>query len=192
MLEKPRKRIKRPRRKVLVAVAEGLREIEAHFEWEGFSEVADKQSQGIPERVVIQAGESGAKAEDGELVEPDGSSEGEETQPEESEESYDDFESEEEPEGESVFQREEIEVAIDLFVTHLIEEEIIEEPENLEHIFGALFGEDHEITEAVKAFEEHIKGYFGAIAHEDMNKAFGNLTHIRDILEKEMARHAKN
>jgi hypothetical protein len=181
-----------PSRIVLALVAEALEDISSQFEWEGFSERAEKSQQEIP-GLTTQAKDDGPTTQSNEarVYDKDASPEGEGTQTEEADESPDGFGSDDDDEaGPSVFEREGIEVAIDLFVTKLIGEKIISEPESLESIFGELFGEDHEITEAACAFDEHVKGYFGAIAYGDMDIAFQNLVRIRDILAKEIT-HAK-
>jgi hypothetical protein len=185
VLKKTRKRIKHPKREVLKAVCEGLEEIEGHFEWEGFSNISEE----IPHKMEINPAGTPTKPSAQVEVVSVADAEEEEVEPEADE---DGFDSDEDSSGNAIFQREDIEVAIDLFVTHLIHEEIIEEPATLEDVFVGLFGEDHPVIDSVRTFEEHIKGYFGAIAHEDMNIAFGNLAEIRAIVEKEMARHAKN
>src|SRR5258708_33652744 len=94
-----------------------------------------------------------------------------------------------------IFQREEIEVAIDVFLSELARERVIPKYEHgkspsLEGIFEKIFGEKHKIIEAVQAFEEHIEGYFDLVGYEDVRIAFAELSKIRDILDEELANDA--
>lgn len=103
------------------------------------------------------------------------------------EESEDDYEDEESG-GVQTFEREDIEVAIDVFITEL-------KPDahpSLENIFVSIFGDDHEIIKLIQQFEEDIEGYFDVIGYDDMKSAYGQVLEIRAILDREMARHAEN
>ena len=172
MLAGEQKQVRHPRRRVLEAISEGLREIEACFELFGFSASEEESTQEEPSQ--------------------------EESKEEEQEEDYeDDYGEDEYSEEPAVYQREDIEVAIDLFISHLVREKVIREIKrggqpSLVGIFERIFGEGHEIIEKVRTFEEHIEGYFGAIGPDDMNSAYGELSEIRNIIKTEMDRHAEN
>lgn len=175
---KRRKRILHPPKAVVEVIAAGLKEIEAHFEWEGFPP------------------NSGTEAESqNQDSEPDDNTEEDDLNPDQ-EVSDDDGDTEEGYGGNAVFEREDIEVAIDVFLSRLVEDELIkkikrDEQLSLSEVFERYFGEDHELTEAAQAFEEHIKGYFGEIAYEDMQQAYGELSSIRGMIDIEINRHAQ-
>jgi hypothetical protein len=156
---KNRKSIKRPKREVLTEILDGLREIEAHFEMEGFARNEIK-----PEE------------------EPQA-----ETPEEEDDEYGEDFS------GPSAFDREDIEVAIDVFISHLVQTAVIKKQEHrgrhpLSDIIQDLFGEDHAISTMTLSFEEHIKGYFDLVCYDDMQKAYFELSNIRDLIQAEVAK----
>lgn len=182
MLGKKQKRVRHPRRKVLDVIAEAFREIEACYELLGFSANQDEE---LPpdEQQPNNEGEQDAKDADY----PDYLDHENDT-----EQDYDT-----EPEGgPTVYQREEIEVAVDVFISELVHQKLIPKPPadskgpSLAEVFQGFFGEDHKIVELAKEFEDHIEGYFGAIGFDEMSSAYGNVLAIRDILNKEMQLHA--
>jgi len=154
---KARKAMRRPPRKILGALLDGLAEIKANWELEGFPTSNVESPQEEPQ------GE-GAEV-DGE----DGDSE--------------DF-------GPSVFDREDIEIAIDVFISHLVQEGIIRklgpsERPSLSDIVERFFSEDHEISKKAREFEEHIKGYFDLVGYDDMQQAYGLLLEMTGMIQTE-------
>jgi hypothetical protein len=170
VLVKKQRGVRRAPREVLETLSEALKEIEAHFEMMGFSRHKGD---------VFQGDAPKPGPEDGKHEEP-----------------YEDDYGEDEDEGRvAAFQREEIEVAIDVFISSLVQENVIRKyPRNkqpsLENVFEKIFGENHEIIKPVQVFEEHIEGYFDLIGYEDMEIAFAELTDIRDIIDKEIESYA--
>ncbi len=91
---------------------------------------------------------------------------------------------------ESSFDRVEVEIAIDTFISRLIRRKLIpkdDEPGSLYELFMTLWGEEHEATLLAQRFEHHIKGYFGFIPYDDMRAAYSELLEIQEVLEKELA-----
>lgn len=171
MLIKKQGNVRHPSRRVLEALSGAFREIEAHFELLGFTPEE-------PESISVEAPEEPGEEED--LEEPD----------EEYEVEYVD----EDESGGGVYQREEIEVAIDIFISELIDEKVIKQPKNekapsLVSVFERIFGEDHEIVKLIHEFDDNIEGYFGAISYDDMKSACGNVFAIRGIINKELAKY---
>lgn len=156
----------------LEALSEAFKEIEAYFELNGFF-----QSEEAPQK----------EAENEEP--PPGEVQNEE---EEQEEEYDIYYDEDEDAGGvEVFQREDVEVAIDVFISSLVGKKVFRirsgSHPSLDYVFEKIFGEDHEIIKLVAEFDEHIEGYFGAIGYDDMRSAYGEVLAIRDIINKEIA-----
>ncbi len=107
-------------------------------------------------------------------------------EPVEAEEEYgdEDFDEGEYTDG---YDREEIEVAIDEFLSTLLRANIIRKSKSgkepsFADVFRRLFGQDHEITAKAQSFEEYIKGYFGWIAPEDMRIAHETFLEIQEIV----------
>jgi hypothetical protein len=189
MLGRKPKRIRRPRREILERLSEAFREIEAHFELLGFSSPEEEE----PQHAEAQAQRSETKKEAAEAQEVE-EHEVEEYDGEEGEE-LDDRYGEDEV-GASVYDREEIEVAIDVFISELVREGLMPEPRprttpDIADVFEKFFGEDHEIIKLARDLDEHIEGYFGAIGYDDMNAAYGEVMGIRDIIQKEIQRYAQ-
>src|SRR5438045_3607075 len=162
MLAKKQVRSRRPKKEVLTALSRALEEIEAYFEMWGFSLGKAENQPQLP-------------FENPELQDEKSSEEKPEEQ-EAREDSDDLYGGDDDSGGEPVFDREEIEVAIDLFLSTLVQEKVIPKyPGNklptLEQVFQRIFGEDHEIIKVVHDFEEHIEGYFDVIGHDDMETA---------------------
>lgn len=170
MLVKEQTGVRHPRKEVLEAVSGALEEIEASFEMMGFS-----------------SGKGEAFQEEAPKVQPENK---------EYDETYgDEYGADEGNGGVEVFQREHIEVAIDVFLSRLVQERVIKkykrkQQPSLEDIFEHVFGENHEIIKPVQIFEEHIEGYFDLIGYEDMELAFGELADIRRIIDKELDQYA--
>jgi hypothetical protein len=167
-------RLRRPSIRVLRAISAGLEEIRDHFAWEGISS-DDNSSSG--DESLAQPRE--ASPEDDATVE------------DEAEEESTKDEDYEEPYYLKTFDREQIEIAIDTFLSHLARKRLIPKPKPhklaaFSDIFEKFFGEEHEITETARSFEEHIKGYFGLIDYENMSTAYGELLEIQRFLAKEL------
>jgi hypothetical protein len=110
-----------------------------------------------------------------------------EAQNEDDEEQYDDYE---EISGPSAVDREEIEVAIDVFLSHLVSVGMIKESKlgeapSFSAVFEGFFGEDHEIAKTARDFEENIEGYFDYVSYDDLNKAYGDLMEMQRIIAQE-------
>lgn len=141
-------------------IGEGLGEIAAHFEFSGFSNGAEIETE--EERPVTEDAES-------------------DTDSEEDDDSDD--------HGTDYFDREEIEVAIDAFISHLLSEKLIRKSNSgklpsFSEVFEKFFGKGHEITAKAESFEDYIKGYFGWISPEDMRSAHGEFVEIQEIVEE--------
>ncbi len=181
MLAKKRRGRRQPTKKTLEALSEALKEIEAYFEMVGFSH---RKKDDVPQLPFENVEPQNKKA----LEEEPDESEAEENAEEETEDGYDE---DDDSSGGSVFDREEIEVAIDVFLSELVQEGILPKyPRNklptLAGTFERIFGEDHPIIKTVQSFEEHIEGYFDVVGYEDMEIASNQLTEIRDMINKEL------
>jgi hypothetical protein len=154
-----KKRTRHPNDQQLETIAEAFREIEAYFELLGFSRNPGEES-------------SEEQQENGE------------------EDRGEDWVFDHDADhGPGVYQREEIEVAIDVFISELVREDLLPKPSlgkepSLQDVFERLFDDDHKIVELAKQFDEHIEGYFGAISYDDMNSAHWAVLGIHDILTK--------
>jgi hypothetical protein len=170
MLVGKKKRTPRPSAAKVEAVSEALKEIEAHFEMMGFSS---------NEKVAVQEEIPDMLPEDEESEDAD------ETE----------YPGDEDQGGSATFDREEIEVALDVFMSHLVREKIINKYKrgklpSLSGVFQDIFGDKHSVIKPVKLFEEHIEGYFDVVGYEDMEIAFNELASIRAIIDKELNAHA--
>jgi hypothetical protein len=164
------KTVRSPGKRAISAIADGLEEIGAHFQFVGFGNGADKPAEDL-------ASEASS----------------EEDQPEEDSSEEDDFDADDDDDGYSGFStydREEIEVAIDEFISTLIANGILRKSKSgklpsFSGVFERVFGKDHEISKMARQFEEYIEGYFGAIDYDDMRAAYSEFQEIRDFLNKE-------
>lgn len=151
------------RTKALTAIGNALEEIEAYFELNGFG--------------PIETGAAGGASEE------DGSEADEEQT----------FESDDESSSSWSFDREDIEVAIDVFISRLSDEHIIPKPTlrdkpSLLSVLERFFGRKHEVLEIARSFEKNIKGYFDIVSYDAMAEAHGDLLQIRDIIKRELKR----
>lgn len=92
-----------------------------------------------------------------------------------------------------IFDSEEIEVAIGVFLSNLVRDRILPKyPENnaptFAEAFENIFGEGHEVIKTARSFEEHVEGYFDLVKYDDMKTAADELAEIRDMIEKELRR----
>ena len=164
---KESKTMRRPSRQVLEAISDGLDEIEAQFDLSGFSPSAVES---VGDKAPVEGAAPIA----------DGTEEADEDEAEDdSDENYD---------GE-YFDREEIEVAIDAFISSLIGYGVIRKRKggklpSFAEVFEKFFGQDHEITEKANDFEDLIEGYFGWVSPEDMRSAHNAFVEIQDILRQ--------
>ncbi len=161
-------------KKTLDIVAAGLDEITAYFDMEGFPSKHDASSGKVQEQTV--------KGTDADQVEDD------------SESDYGVSHRRE------AFPREDIELAIDAFLSHLIQERLLPktapgEAPSFSEVIGELFGDAHDITKKADRFEEHIKGYFGFVDYVAMATAYDDLLDIQNMIKEatgEAAASAEN
>jgi hypothetical protein len=111
----------------------------------------------------------------------------EERTPEDAVEDDDDLDTDELNDG--YVDREEIEVAMDSFLSALISAGVIRKQKSgksplFSDLFAKFFGVDHEVTTKARRFEEHVKGYFGWINPEDMDLARDEFSEIYELVEK--------
>lgn len=159
------KTVRSPSKRSITAIADGLEEIAAYFPFGGFGRGAKKASKSFV-----------AEAES----EEDGSEE-------------DEFADDDDDDGysdSSSYDREEIEVAIDEFISALIADGILTKSKSgklpsFAGVFEKLFGKNHEVSKKARQFEEYIEGYFGAIDYDDMRSAYSEFQEIRDLVNEE-------
>lgn len=161
MIAKRGERSRLPSKSVLVAIAEALKEITSYFELEGFS-AHDKDL--AAEEVL------GEKSEPD--VEPDGyyNDEGDLGWP-------------------RVFDREDVEVAIGVFVSELVRNGLLakstsDDAMSFSEVFETFFDGDHEIVQKARDFEEQIEGYFDLVQYDDMHIASKQALEIQNMLLK--------
>lgn len=179
MLASKQKQARRPSKRALEAVAEAFEEIHSYFDSIGFPESGKEV---IPE---LAQSPSAGEAQEPEYAEN------------ELESVWDYYDDGGDLASAQVFQREDVEVSIDVFISRLVDEKIIkkndpEEKISLAEIFQRIFGKEHEILKLVPDFEEHIEGYFGSIGYDDMKQAYAEVSAIRDIIKKEVERYGGN
>jgi hypothetical protein len=167
-MAKADKTVRHPSGRVLAAINDGLQEIAAHFELSGFSPV-----KGGPTGEVVA-----------EEPEEQDSSDGTDS------DDYEDYEGSSKPD---YFDREDIEIAIDEFISQLIKANVMRKSgagkaPSFSDVFEKFFGEDHEITTKAKSFEDYIKGYFGAISPEDMRAAYDEFLDIQETVREALER----
>ncbi len=164
-----RKAVRRPNTRVLEAIAEGLSEIDAYFGFSGSS---------IGE---IESGDERPSVTD-DPVDADSAEE-------DDDDDYDDDDYDDDDYGTEYVDREEIEVAIDAFLSALLNAEVIRKNRSgklpsFSDVFMKCFGADHEIIAKALSFEEYIKGYFGWVSPEDMRLAQEQFSEIKDIVQE--------
>jgi hypothetical protein len=146
-----------------------LDEIADHFSWVGFS-VPEPEADGKHSGAVKASGAGG----DGEEADDSG----------DDDEDYTDF-----FDGSS-YERAEIEIAVDNFLSCLITDRVIPKRKSkglpqFHAVFERIFGEDHDITLAAIRFEEYAEGYFDTISYESMRDAFGEFVEIVEAVRQE-------
>jgi hypothetical protein len=153
---------RRPGKRVLTAISEGLEEIDAHFELSGFSHRKANPSTGeATEEVEAESSDEDDSDYYGESQEPE------------------------------YFDREDIEVAIDAFLSQLFQANVVRKSgagklPSFSEVFEKYFGDAPEITVKARNFEEYVEGYFGAISPEDMRAAYDEFCEIQEIIRKEL------
>jgi hypothetical protein len=156
---------KKPKRipgtRILEAIAEGLDEIRAHFGWGNF--------------VVSNTAVTHAKPEKKDETDPDEDDFVEE-------DDYDDGE-------EEYFEREEIEVALDAFLSSLLASGVIRKAKSgkspsFGRVFAKFFGDEGEVVDLAWEFEEDIEGYMGWIKPDAMRSAEQRFLKISDLVSK--------
>ena len=155
------KAVRRPGKRTLAAISEGLEEIDAHFEMSGFSHKEIIPSiAATAEEVEVESADEDDSDYYGECHEPE------------------------------YFDREDIEVAIDAFISQLIKANVVRKSgagksPSFSEVFERYFGDAHE-SEKAKKFEEYVEGYFGNIAPEDMRAAYEQFCEIQEVVRKEL------
>jgi hypothetical protein len=162
-----------PSRRVLEAIDDGLEEIRFYFGW-GNSDTANTASpKGEP-----NIEEESAPDEDDSLEEED-------------EEDYLEGEEYDDQEG-SYIDREEIEVAVDAFISSLLASSVIRKAKSgklpsFGMVFTKFFGRG-DLVDLATAFEDDIEGYMGWISPDEMQSAKKRFIEIcefvRDMLEE--------
>jgi len=161
----------RRRKKTLDIVAAGLEEIAAYFDMEGFPSKQEVTSGSVQEEIAEETDVH--QVEDGSEFEYGFSR------------------------GREAFPREDIELAIDAFLSHLIQERLLPktppgEAPSFSEVIAELFGDDHEITKKADRFEEHIKGYFGFVDYAAMVTAYDELLDIQNMIKQATGEAAAN
>jgi hypothetical protein len=158
-----------PSPKVLRAINDGLDEIESYLDFSvSISSMNTEAAAQIPESHVPNAPE--------EEDDQSGTEEGEDDQDE-----YDT--------DDQYIDREEIEVALDAFLSQLISADVIRKPKSgktpsFTWVFERFFGKDHPVSEHARGFEEFIKGYFGWVSPDNMDSAQESFFEIREIVRE--------
>jgi len=89
--------------------------------------------------------------------------------------------------------REEVEIAVDAFLSHLIQERLIRpadprRPPSFSEVFETFLGEEHAASKAAETFETCVKGYFGWIDDDSMESARKQFLEIRELIRQELER----
>ena len=143
-----------------------LDEIANHFSWVGFA-APEPEADGEHSRAAEAS-----------------PADGDEDEPDDDDEDYTDF-----FDGSS-YERAEIEIAVDNFLSCLITDKVIPKKKSkglpqFHAVFERIFGEDHDITLAAIRFEEYAEGYFDTISYESMREAFGEFVEIVEAVRQE-------
>jgi hypothetical protein len=161
-----------PNRKVLRALNDGLDEIESYLDFSGSIPSANTEvAEQIPSSHVADAPEPGEEDDD-------------QPEAEEGEDDQDEYDIDDQ-----YIDREEIEVALDAFLSQLISAEVIRKPKpgkppSFTWVFERFFGKDHPVSEDARRFEEFIKGYFGWVSPDNMDSAKEAFLEIREIVKE--------
>jgi hypothetical protein len=163
------KKLRRPSQKVLNVIVDGLDEIDSYVPF--------------PRRLATESEEVTANPE-GEL-----SAEDEDESGQYCEDNDGDRRTE-------YFDREEMEVALDAFLSALVNAGVIKKSRqgklpSFSEVFIKFFGQDHELTKKAQSFEDFVEGYFGWISPEDMQRAHEEFLEIYESV-KDAARSASN
>jgi hypothetical protein len=89
------------------------------------------------------------------------------------------------------FDREDVEIAVDQFLSHLLRKRVIKKDRSgslplFSEVFEQFFGEQHSIARTAASFEDLIEGYFGRIDYENMKAAYDALSEIQKYIRKEL------
>ena len=149
----------------LQVILDGLSDIQDHFVWEDFA----------PEVQIASAEASHESDVDDEDSNP-----------------YDRYEETFETPG---YDKEDVEVAVDQFLSSLVRKGLITKDEkgrvpSFSGVFDALLGRKHEISKHARDFEDHVRGYFGWIQYEKMKSAYEALSGIKSALEEALGNAA--
>ena len=163
------KKLRRPSPKVLKVIVDGLDEIDSYVPFPGRLRSESDEVTANPEG-ELSAGDENESAEYGERDDGDYRTE--------------------------YFDREEMEVAIDAFLSALVNAGVIRKSRHrklpsFSEVFIKFFGQDHEVSKKAESFEDFVEGYFGWISPDDMYRAHEEFLEIYDIV-KDAARSASN
>ncbi|MFL6352268.1 MAG: hypothetical protein ACJ74Z_10515 [Bryobacteraceae bacterium] len=91
--------------------------------------------------------------------------------------------------GPKVFDAEEIEVAIDSFISQLSDKRLIKKPvpgkaPSFGQVFEKLFGSTSRVVDLAREFEEQVKGYAGWVSHDDMQNAYDTFMALKKAIEE--------
>lgn len=178
---------KKPGKRQLQRVLAALEEIESHFDMIGMALAYREANVSVtPEpremERTAESEQSAANENDFDTGEADEITE---------DDSYDYYS--EEAEG---YDREDIEIAIDAFLSELHRARLIKKNKkgklpSFTNVFEDLFG-DSTVSRLAKDFEDFVEGYFGFISYEAMLSAREQFVEIRSILRSELANAQKS
>jgi hypothetical protein len=180
-MTKEKRKTRQPSKRVLSVIVDGLEEIRAYFGWSPPSTAnghvdPDEDPTGVTSSHIGRptGDDDGEEGDDEDHGDADRDDEGYD---EEYDNSYDEY-----------VDREEIEIAVDAFISALIDAEIVRKnhagkPPSFAEVFGRFFGSQHEITKKAEEFEKYIEGYGGWISPEDIQNAESSLLEIYEIVQ---------
>lgn len=148
-----------PSRRALEIIDEGLEEIRLQFGW------------GRPDSAASALRDGGRDLDEDQI-----------------EEDIESFDEDEDGEGEDgYFDREAVEVAIDAFISTLLDSDVIRKTKSgklpsFGTIFARLFGDKGDVVDLASAFEDDIKGYMGWISPDHMRSAEERFMKIRELV----------
>jgi hypothetical protein len=184
-MTKEKRKTRQPSKRVLSVIVDGLEEIRAYFGWSPPS-TANGHVDPDEDLTGATSSHSGRPTGDDDGEEGDDEDHGDADRDDEGyDEEYDDSDDEY---SEGYVDREEIEIAVDAFISTLIDADIVRKnhagkPPSFAGVFGRFFGSQHEITKKAEEFEKYIEGYGGWISPEEIQNAESSLLEIYEIVQ---------